>query len=152
MAKPKPKQNKKSAAAVTKVTPKKDAAPTWQDRFVEIFAMSLNVALAAQGAGVSRVSAYRERKKNPEFAAAWEDAREAAAERLEAAAFERARNISDTLLIFLLKSHKPERYRENYTQYNLNLNLSELSDEQLERIAAGEPPESVIRSGGSSIA
>ena len=152
MAKPKPKQKKKPVAAVTKVTPKKDAPPTWQDRFVEIFAMSLNVALAAQGAGVSRVSAYRERKKNPEFAAAWEDAREAAAERLEAAAFERARNISDTLLIFLLKSHKPERYRENYTQYNLNLNLSELSDDQLERIAAGEPPESVIRSGGSTTA
>lgn len=116
MAKPKPKQKKKPVAAVTKVTPKKDAPPTWQDRFVEIFAMSLNVALAAQGAGVSRVSAYRERKRNPEFAAAWEDAREAAAERLEAAAYERARNISDTLLIFLLKSHKPERYRESVQQ------------------------------------
>ena len=78
--------------------------------------MSLNVALAAQGAGVTRMSAYRERKRNPEFAAAWEDAREAAAERLEAAAYERARNVSDTLLIFLLKSHKPERYRESVQQ------------------------------------
>ena len=108
MAKQKPKPNKKPGAAVPKVTPKKDAAPTWQDRIVEIFAMSLNVALAAQGAGVTRMSAYRERKRNPEFAAAWEDARDAAAER--------ARNVSDTLLIFLLKSHKPERYRESVQQ------------------------------------
>ena len=116
MPKTKSKPNKKPVTAVSKVTPKKDAAPSWQDRFVEIFAMSLNVALAAQGAGVTRMSAYRERKRNPEFAAAWEDAREAAAERLEATAFERAKSVSDTLLIFLLKSHKPERYRESVQQ------------------------------------
>lgn len=116
MPKPKPQPKKQPAKAATKATHKKGADPSWQDRFLEIFAMSLSVVLAAQGAGVHRATVYRERDRNPEFAKAWEDAKAAAIERLEAAAFERARSTSDTLLIFLLKSHKPEVYRESFDQ------------------------------------
>lgn len=128
--KPQPKRPAKPAAkkAATKATHKKGA---WQDRFIEIFAMSLNIALAAQGAGIDRTTAYRERNRNPEFAAAWDDAKAAAIERLEAAAFERARNMSDTLLIFLLKSHKPETYRENVHHNhsgNISLTFAELAN------------------------
>jgi len=113
MPKPKP-QPKRPAKAATKATHKKGVS--WQDRFLEIFAMSLNVALAAQGAGINRATAYKERDKSPEFAKAWDDAKAAAIERLEAAAFNRAQNMSDVLLIFLLKSHKPETYRESFDQ------------------------------------
>lgn len=113
MPKPKP-QPKRPAKAATKATHKKGVS--WQDRFLEIFAMSLNVALAAQGAGINRATAYKERDKSPEFAKAWDDAKAAAIERLEAAAFNRAQNMSDVLLIFLLKSHKPEIYRESFDQ------------------------------------
>lgn len=116
MPKPTPKPKRPTAKkTATKATLKKEA---WQDRFIEIFAMSLNIALAAQGAGIDRTTAYRERHRNPTFAAAWDDAKAAAIERLEAAAFERARNMSDTLLIFLLKSHKPETYRESFDQHH----------------------------------
>lgn len=108
--------------------------------------MSLNVALAAQGAGINRATAYKERDKSPEFAKAWDDAKAAAIERLEAAAFERARSASDTLLIFLLKSHKAEIYRDRYevAATNVNVNWEDLTDDELARIAAGEQPAKVL--------
>lgn len=134
---PKPKsQPKRPAKAATKaaklvvtnVTPKKELTdaerrerfflenPTWQDRFLALFGQSLNISRSALGAGVDRQTVYREKAKDPEFAAAMQEAKNEAIERLEAAAFERAQNMSDVLLIFLLKSHKPEIYRESFDQ------------------------------------
>jgi len=103
----------------TKATLKKSKGkvarnPEWQSVFLELFGMSMNVVLSAKGAGVDRTTIYRERQRNPNFAAAYEDARQEAIERLEAEAYKRAQNVSDTLLIFLLKSHKPDIYREQY--------------------------------------
>lgn len=105
----------------TKATPKKSKGkaprnPDWQAKFLQIFGMSMNVVLSAKGAGVDRTTIYRERQRNPEFAAAYEEARQEAIERLEAEAYKRAQSVSDTLLIFLLKSHRPEVYRENMNQ------------------------------------
>jgi hypothetical protein len=114
MAKPR-KQPATKTSAVSKVTPKKRGGE-WHERFLEIFSMSLNIALAAHGAGVDRRQIYRECDRNPEFAAQLKDAKAAAIERLEAVAYDRAKNVSDTLLIFLLKSHRPEVYRENMNQ------------------------------------
>lgn len=144
MPKPKPQPKKPTARAATKATHKKEAS--WQDRFLEIFAMSLNVALAAMGAGINRATAYKERDKNAEFARGWDDAKAAAIERLEAVAFERAQKMSDTLLIFLLKSHKPERYRERYEAVTTNVNIDwdDLTDDELAKIAAGEHPTTVL--------
>ena len=130
MAKPKPKQKKKPIAAVkdvgTETTLKKGDMtplekfqsdyPSWQERFLWLFGQNLNVASSAAGAGVHRRTVYKERDKDPEFAAAWDDAKREAIERLEAAAFARAQNMSDLLLIFLLKAHRPEVYRENVQQ------------------------------------
>lgn len=90
--------------------------PQWQAKFLELFGFSMNVVLSAKGAGVDRQTIYRERRRNPEFAAAYEEAKQEAIERLEADAYDRAKKASDTLLIFLLKSHKPEVYRENLHQ------------------------------------
>jgi len=109
----------KKQATTTKATLKKSKGkaprnPDWQTKFIQIFGMSMNVVLSAKGAGVDRTTIYRERQRNPDFAAAYEDARQEAIERLEAEAYKRAQNVSDTLLIFLLKSHKPDIYREQY--------------------------------------
>ena len=111
-----PKPRKKQASKpVAKVTPKKRGGE-WHERFLALFAISLNVGLSAQGAGVDRRQVYRERERNAEFAALMDDAKQAAIERLEAAAYKRAETQSDTLTIFLLKAHKPEIYRENIQQ------------------------------------
>jgi len=68
---------------------------------------------------------YQWLKKDPAYAAAYQQAREIAGDRLEEEAFRRALSISDTMLIFLLKGYKPERYRERIdTTGTVNVVLS----------------------------
>ena len=69
--------------------------------------------LAASGAGVTRDAPYKRAKVSPAFAAAWTRAREDAIDMLEAEARRRALSVSDTLLMFLLRAHRPAVYRDN---------------------------------------
>jgi hypothetical protein len=66
---------------------------------------------AAKMAGISRVTAYKYRKRDPEFAEQWEQAMEIGDQGLLEAARQRATKKSDTLLIFLIKGRHPE-YRD----------------------------------------
>ena len=68
--------------------------------------------VSAHGAGIDWSTAYRSRRRSPRFAAQWDAAIEEAADELEAEARRRAMATSDTLLIFLLKGARPERYRD----------------------------------------
>jgi hypothetical protein len=86
--------------------------PDWAPRFIEIYAATGNVRLAATAAGVSRDAPYKRAQANPEFAAEWIDARENAVDLLEAEARRRALSSSDALLVFLLKAHRPDLYRD----------------------------------------
>ena len=90
-----------------------------------------HVRLAASNAGVARQVAYRARDSSPTFRDAWDEALEEARELLEAEARRRAavgveepvyykgqvvgmiRKYSDNLLMFLLKAHWPDKFREN---------------------------------------
>jgi YD repeat-containing protein len=106
----------------------------WRAPFLEAFARTLTVTDACKEVGISRPAAYDERRKNPDFAAAWAQVEEATTEWLEREALRRAaegwvergtydengnlvgefvRKFSDTLLIFMLKARRPETYREN---------------------------------------
>ncbi len=67
---------------------------------------------ACQAAGIDRKTAYNWRDRDNEFRRAWEEALEDACDILEAEAWQRARGKSDLLLIFLLKAHRPSKYRE----------------------------------------
>lgn len=144
-----------------KVTPKKRARPlppikqtdkSWHPKFLEILSTTCNVTLSAKGAGVKRQTAYEHYRTQPDFAAEWDDAKEAAVEILEAEAWQRARKVSDTLIIFLLKAHKPAKYRERYevSQTSLNINWDDLTENEMERIANGESPASVLASRSNS--
>jgi hypothetical protein len=90
-----------------------------QASFLDSFAESGNVRASAMTAGVGRRTVYDWREKDPEFAAAFDEAREDAIEVLEAELRVRAtigageRGPSDVLLMFLLKSLRPDRYRDN---------------------------------------
>ena len=108
-----------------KFTPKK------RERFLDALRDTGNVTKAAESVGISRRAAYDHRQANADFAAQWEDAWEESTDKLEAEARRRAfagveepvfyqgekcgviQRYSDTLLIFLLKAHRPEKYREN---------------------------------------
>lgn len=94
-------------------TPSTRPWPAWARTFLDLFATSGNVMLSARGAGVDRTTPYLMRKNDPTFAAAWEEADEAATQTLEAEAWKRARGGSDRLLLFLLQARRPQTYRTN---------------------------------------
>jgi hypothetical protein len=93
-------------------TVKKPSAGEWRPPFLAALRNSGNVRAACKAAGISRQAAYKHRESSQEFRAAWDDAIEDACDILEAEAWQRGRKSSDTLLIFLLKAHRPEKYRE----------------------------------------
>lgn len=105
----------------------------WSPYFIERLSQSGNVSDAAEYAGVARSTVYKHRNENETFSAAWDDAMEIATDALEAEARRRAvegttepvgwyqgqpggyvTRYSDNLLMFLLKAHRPEKFRERY--------------------------------------
>jgi len=90
-----------------------------------------NITRGCEAVGLDRVTVYRWRADNEEFARLWDEAKAIGIEALEDEATRRAfegsekpvfymgdecgtiREYSDTLAIFLLKGAKPERYRDN---------------------------------------
>lgn len=115
------------------MTPKKG---DWERRFLATLRETANVRLAAEAAGVSRKTAYAHKKSNATFQQSWDDALEEAVDLLEREARRRAfegveepvffqgkqierdgvpvvvRKYSDVLLMFLLKAHRPRKFRE----------------------------------------
>lgn len=87
----------------------------WEDAFLEAYADCGNVTESASRANISRHTVYDRRKRYATFADAMNEAKQAAIESLEAVAWKRAKESSDTLIIFLLKSLKPEQYRDQFT-------------------------------------
>ena len=125
-----------------------------QDKFLEALAATGIVSTAVKIAGTSRTRVYTLRKKNPSFAAAWEEAEEKAADALEAEAWRRAvdgvaeplvsggklvsdstgqpiaiRRYSDVLLIALLKARRPERFKDRTAiEHDISDNLAQRLD------------------------
>ena len=84
----------------------------WRPAFLQTLKETGNVLLSCRVAGISRKHAYLTRQRNAAFAAEWADCMDDAIDMLEAIAVQRAKTVSDVLLIFLLKAHRPEVYRE----------------------------------------
>jgi hypothetical protein len=72
------------------------------------------VRFSCAQAGIHRSLVYQTRDREPEFAAAWDEALEDACDGLVLAARKRALEVSDALLIFLLKCHRPEVYGDRF--------------------------------------
>ncbi len=98
--------------------------------FLEHLRETCNVTESAQLAGVSRTAMYERRAIDPELSKAWDDAIEQATDALEKEARRRAldgvdrpvyfqgkrvgitKEYSDPLLMFMLRGHRPAKYRE----------------------------------------
>lgn len=111
---------------MTQIAQKKEPKSIFLDRLSK----SPNVSAAAKAAGYSRNYFYDLRKADSDFATEWQDALDQSLDTAEGELYRRAvrgvskpvyylgkevgkvKEYSDTLLIFLLKSHKPEVYKE----------------------------------------
>lgn len=103
--------------------------------FLEELRKRGNVRDACRTAGIGRQTVYDLRGRDPEFAAAWDEAVDEAVDTMEGEAWRRAvegvdepvfgrvardqdgevgtiRKYSDALMNTLLKAHRPEKYRE----------------------------------------
>ena len=103
-----------------------------QRAFLSALRQCGRIDVAAGAAGISRQCHYKWLKKDPDYLGRYEEAHSEAVQMLEDEATRRAvegvsediyyqgevvgtkLNYSDTLLIFLLKAAKPEKYRERY--------------------------------------
>jgi hypothetical protein len=73
----------------------------------------MTVLHAAQAAGIARSTHNEWLLKDPQYAADFEQAKESGIEELEKVAMERAKSKkSDIMIFFLLKAHRPGKYRE----------------------------------------
>ncbi len=104
-----------------KLTPKK------RREFLQMLASTCNVSRAARHIGVSRAASYKLRQNDLNFAEYWAEAIAIGVEALEDEMHRRAfegvavqtkygtyRKYSDTLAIFLMKAHKPEKYSDRF--------------------------------------
>lgn len=132
----------------------------WKECFVRAFRVMGNVTHAATAAGVSRDTVYKAREIDPEFAKAWDDAQEQAADRVEAEIFRRAVTgvekavwhqgeqcgvevvYSDGLLTLLAKALRPHKFRDRHEVAIGNpdgTNLQLESRQQALNLFAGSP-------------
>ena len=107
--------------------------PEQWDRFLENIGRNANIGDACELAQISRASFYVRKKEDPAFAAAYAEAMEGALDKLERAAWKRAvdgveeafttkdgktvttTKYSDGLLQFLLKAHRPGKFKDKTT-------------------------------------
>lgn len=124
---------------------------SWCKAFLEELKTGCIVSRAASIADIQRAHAYQYRDHHPWFKAAWYEAKEEAMDSLEFEARRRAvdgvdepvfhmgeqcgakRRYSDTLLIFLMKAGRPDKYREKVT---VSLETLEKAAEQMGAIVA----------------
>jgi hypothetical protein len=103
----------------------------WVRAFLAALSIEPNVTVACESAKIDRSTAYKFREDNKTFRQQWDDAIESGCDRMESEAFRRAvngvdrpvyqmgtqvgfvREYSDTLMVLLLKAHKPKKYRDN---------------------------------------
>lgn len=123
-----------------KLTPEKLTA------FIAALSETCNVGKACKAVGIARITAYKWRDDIPEFKEAWDKALKIGISALEDEAHRRAfegteepvhylgkrvdtiRKYSDTLAIFLLKAHAPDKYADrNKTEHSGGLNITVLT-------------------------
>jgi very-short-patch-repair endonuclease len=120
----------------------------WRDAFLEKLSETGIILDACDAVGKSRETVRRHRIEDSSFNEAFKNARRDAADRLRRRYHNRAEQQSDRAMEFLLKNMDPEEYGDSMAaiiqailQY---LDMSKLSNEQIDRLAAGEDPLRVL--------
>lgn len=110
----------------------------WEAPFLSALRNSANVRASCEAAGISRQAAYKHRDGHERFRNEWNSAIDEACDLLEFVARKRAMETSDTLLIFLLKAHRPTLYRDR-----LSIDLPTEAERLLRDLGVEATPEAV---------
>lgn len=117
--------------------------PANREKFLTALSEGASITSAAKACGSLRQTFYRWRSEDPAFAAEWDEAIEAGTDLLEDEARRRAvdgvekpifyqgrevgrmREYSDSLLMFLLKGRRPDKFRDGVpqNQHELTINV-----------------------------
>lgn len=117
---------------VTVVTSEKK----WRAIFLDELAAYGSATRAAKKARISRMTAYRERADDPDFATAWDVAKERGVDALEDECIDRAFSGSDTLLIFRLKAERAKYRDKQPAGITITAEqLSQMTDQELDDLA-----------------
>src|SRR5262245_26136901 len=85
----------------------------WKTTLLDTLSRTPSVTVACKIAGIDRTTAYAHRDKDPEFAAAWDDALMQTIDLLEHRGYQLAlRGDEPRLIEFFLRAHRPSIYRE----------------------------------------
>lgn len=123
---------KRKRSTKTRKPPVKKADRSWHKAFLAALEKYPCVRDACRLAGVQPRTYYRHYETYGNFRVLCEEAKEAGVDRLAGIAWKRAEEKSDSLLIFLLKTHRPEIYNPR-----IKIDMTQLTDEELERLARG---------------
>lgn len=84
-----------------------------KEEFLNALRKFPNVTKACRAIGVSRNAVYAHKNEDAEFSLQWEEALEEAIDTVEEEALKRGLSgQSDTLLIFMLKALRPDKFKE----------------------------------------
>ena len=98
-------------------------------RFITALTAQGTVYHAAQAAGISRQTAYRWHREDPEFADAWDEAHENAVDVVESTIYQQAVGGNTLAGFFYLKAHRPI-YRDR-----VSIDVEQVKGEIEERMA-----------------
>jgi len=101
------------------VTARERMVDARHEQFLDLIAQARSPTTAAREAGCNLHQLYIRRRNDSEFAARWDEAYASGTDVMEDRAVERAMDDSDTLMIFMLKSRDPAKYREKQEPSNV---------------------------------
>lgn len=107
----------------------RDKRDSRKKKFIAALTSHGTVYHAAQAAGISRQTAYRWQREDPQFADAWYEAQENAVDAVESSLYQKAVSGDTIAMIFYLKAHRPI-YRDR-----LNVDIEQVRGEIQERMA-----------------
>ena len=107
----------------------RDTRDGQKKKFIAALTAQGTVFHAAQAGGISRQTAYRWHREDPDFAEQWDEAHENAVDAVESTIYQQAIGGNTIAAIFCLKAHRPI-YRDR-----LNIDIEQVRGEIEERMA-----------------
>jgi hypothetical protein len=107
----------------------RDKRDRQKKKFIAALEAQGTVLHACKAAGISRQTAYRWHREDPDFAEQWDEAHENAVDVVESTIYQQAIGGNTLAGIFYLKAHRPI-YRDR-----LNIDIEQVKSEIQERVA-----------------